>query len=216
MTLIAIVGRPNVGKSTLFNRIRRRRQALVDDLPGVTRDRNYAQVTWEGKSFTLIDTAGFVSEEFKELDEQTREQIRLALDEADLILFVADGKTGLHPADKVLVDLLRRTSKPVFYAVNKIDGPEHAPKMTDFYELGLDRIYPVSAAHGFGVGEMMSDLLSGVPALEQEHEEKPEVIRVTIVGRPNVGKSTLTNRILGAPRVIVDSAPGTTRDAIDS
>jgi len=216
MTLIAIVGRPNVGKSTLFNRIRRRRQALVDDLPGVTRDRNYAQVTWEGKSFTLIDTAGFVSEEFKELDEQTREQIRLALDEADLILFVADGKTGLHPADKVLVDLLRRTSKPVFYAVNKIDGPEHAPNMTDFYELGLDRIYPVSAAHGFGVGEMMSDLLSGVPALEQEHEEKPEVIRVTIVGRPNVGKSTLTNRILGAPRVIVDSVPGTTRDAVDS
>lgn len=217
MSLIAIVGRPNVGKSTLFNRIRRRRQALVDDLPGVTRDRNYAQVNWEGKAFTIVDTAGFVSQEFKELDEHTREQIRLALDEADTILFVADGKTGLHPEDKALVNILRRTSKPVHYAVNKIDGPEHTSNMVEFFELGLDLIHPISAAHGFGIAELMHDLLADIPLAEEEEAERGTgEIRVTIVGRPNVGKSTLTNRILGAPRVIVDSIPGTTRDAIDS
>lgn len=216
MTLIAIVGRPNVGKSTLFNRIRRRWQALVDDLPGLTRDRNYAQANWEGKTFTIVDTAGFVSQEFKELDEQTREQIHFAVEEADLILFVADGKTGLHPEDKALVDLLRRTSKPVYYAVNKIDGPEQAKNMTEFYELGLDRIHPISAAHGFGIGELMGELLENLPEGETEEPEQLNEVRVAVVGRPNVGKSTLTNRILGAPRVIVDSVPGTTRDAIDS
>jgi len=216
MTLIAIVGRPNVGKSTLFNRIRRKRQALVDDLPGVTRDRNYAQVNWEGKPFTIIDTAGFVSQEFKDLDEQTREQIHLAVNEADLILFVADGKTGLHPEDKALVDLLRRTSKPVYYAVNKIDGPEQSQNMAEFYELGLDRLHPISSAHGFGIGELMSELLGSLPEVETVQSDQSDEIRVTIVGRPNVGKSTLTNQILGAPRVIVDSVPGTTRDAIDS
>lgn len=216
MTLIAIVGRPNVGKSTLFNRIRRRRQALVDDVPGVTRDRNYAQVTWEGKPFTIIDTAGFVSHEFKDLDEQIREQIRLAVDEADLILFIADGKTGLHPEDKALVNLLRRTSKPVYYAVNKIDGPGQEQNISEFFELGLDKLHPISAAHGFGMGELMSDLLESIPTTEMTEVEQPNEIRVAIVGRPNVGKSTLTNRILGAPRVIVDAIPGTTRDAIDS
>ncbi|MCK8600681.1 ribosome biogenesis GTPase Der [Desulfoferrobacter suflitae] len=216
MTLIAIVGRPNVGKSTLFNRIRRRRQALVDDVPGVTRDRNYAQVTWEGKPFTIIDTAGFVSHEFKDLDEQTREQIRLAVDEADLILFIADGKTGLHPEDKALVNLLRRTSKPVYYAVNKIDGPGQEQNISEFFELGLDKLHPISAAHGFGMGELMSDLLESIRTTEMTEVEQPNEIRVAIVGRPNVGKSTLTNRILGAPRVIVDAIPGTTRDAIDS
>lgn len=216
MTLIAIVGRPNVGKSTLFNRIRRRWQALVDDLPGVTRDRNYAQANWEGKTFTIVDTAGFVSQEFKELDEQTREQIHFAVEEADLILFVADGKTGLHPEDKALVDLLRRTSKTVYYAVNKIDSPEQTKNMTEFYELGLDRIHPISAAHGFGIGELMGELLENLPEGEIEKPEQLNEVRVAIVGRPNVGKSTLTNRILGAPRVIVDSIPGTTRDAIDS
>ncbi len=216
MTLIAIVGRPNVGKSTLFNRIRRRWQALVDDLPGLTRDCNYAQANWEGKTFTIVDTAGFVSQEFKELDQQTREQIHFAVEEADLILFVADGKTGLHPEDKALVDLLRRTSKPVYYAVNKIDGPEQAKNMTEFYELGLDRIHPISAAHGFGIGELMGELLENLPEGEAEKPEQLNEVRVAIVGRPNVGKSTLTNQILGAPRVIVDSVPGTTRDAIDS
>jgi len=216
MTLIAIVGRPNVGKSTLFNRIRRKRQALVDDLPGVTRDRNYATVNWEGKSFTIVDTAGFVSQEYKDLDEQTREQVNLALDEADTILFIADGRAGLNPEDKAFVDILRRTSKPVYYAVNKIDGPEHAHHMADFYELGLERLYAISSAHGFGIGELMSDLVADIAEGEQDESEAGSEIRVTVVGRPNVGKSTLTNCILGTTRVIVDSVPGTTRDAIDS
>jgi GTPase len=216
MTLIAIVGRPNVGKSTLFNRISRKRQALVDDFPGVTRDRNYAQVNWEGKPFTIIDTAGFVSQEYKDLDEQTREQIHLAIDEADLILFLADGKSGLHPEDKSLVNVLRRTSKPVYYAVNKIDGHEQTSHLADFYELGLDRIYPISAAHGYGIEDLLSDLLAHLPREETEDAATVDEIRVSIVGRPNVGKSTLLNRILGAPRSIVDSVPGTTRDAIDS
>lgn len=216
MALIAIVGRPNVGKSTLFNRIRRRRQALVDDLPGVTRDRNYATVTWEDKSFTIVDTAGFVSAGYGNLDEQTREQIDLALSEADKILFVADGRTGLNPEDKVFVDILRRTAKPVYYAVNKIDAPEQSGRLADFYELGLDRLFPVSAAHGFGIDDLMSEMTADMAVDAQEESTAVSEIRITIVGRPNVGKSTLTNRILGTTRVIVDSVPGTTRDAIDS
>ena len=218
MALVAIVGRPNVGKSTLFNRIAGKRHALVDDFPGVTRDRNYAQVSWDEKTFTLVDTAGFVSAEGTSIEEMAREQVLLAMDEADIILFVADVKTGLHPEDTELVNLLRRTSKPVFYAVNKVDGPEQSKHVAEFYELGLDRIYPVSAAHGFAVGDLMSDLVDPIPYPPEESGEDSEVreIRVSILGRPNVGKSTLVNRILGEQRVIVSPVPGTTRDAVDS
>lgn len=218
MAIVAIVGRPNVGKSTLFNRISRKRQALVEDFPGVTRDRNYAQINWEDETFTLVDTGGFVSAEGSDIEEQTREQILLALDEADVILFVADARTGLHPEDAVLVDLLRRTSKPVFYAVNKIDGPEQTAHMAEFYELGLDQLRPISAAHGFGIGELMSDLTAVLPeaAVSEDEIATPGEIRVAIVGRPNVGKSTLVNQLLGAYRVIVSPVPGTTRDAVDS
>lgn len=219
MAIVAIVGRPNVGKSTLFNRISRKRQALVGDVPGVTRDRNYAQINWEGESFLLMDTAGFISVEGSTIEEQTRQQILLALDEADVILFIADAKTGLHPEDAVLVDLLRRTSKPVFYAANKIDGPEQAVHLAEFYELGLDRIMPISAAHGFGIGELMSELLAALPAEAASPEQEggsPAEIRIAIVGRPNVGKSTLVNQLLGSTRVIVSPIPGTTRDAVDS
>lgn len=217
MVLVAIVGRPNVGKSTLFNRIAGKRRALVDDFPGVTRDRNYAEVAWDEKNFTLVDTAGFVSAEGSSIEEMAREQVLLAMDEADIILFVADAKTGLHPEDSELVNLLRRTAKPVYYAVNKVDGPEQAKNIAEFYELGLDRIYPISAAHGFAIGELMSDLVETIPYPpgESELEEEGE-IRVSIVGRPNVGKSTLVNRILGESRVIVSPVPGTTRDAVDS
>ena len=218
MAIVAIVGRPNVGKSTLFNRISRKRQALVGDFPGVTRDRNYAQIHWEGDSFLLMDTGGFISAEGSTIEEQTRQQIFLALDEADVILFVADAKTGLHPEDAVLVNLLRRTPKPVFYAVNKIDSPEQTVHLAEFYELGLDRIQPISAAHGFGIGDLMSDLIGALPkeAVDSEQETATGEIRVSIVGRPNVGKSTLVNQLLGAARVIVSPIPGTTRDAVDS
>jgi GTPase len=218
MPLIAIVGRPNVGKSTLFNRIAGKRKALVDDFPGVTRDRNTAQIHWEGKTFGLMDTAGFVSSEGTTIEDQTRDQIRLAVAEADIILFVADAKTGLHPEDVSLVNELRKASKPVYYAVNKIDGPEQAKHVAEFYEMGLDRLYPVSAAHGFGIGDLLEDMVGAFPwdDAQEGEDEEPAEIRVAIVGRPNVGKSTLVNRILGAPRVIVSPIPGTTRDAIDT
>jgi len=218
MTVVAIVGRPNVGKSTLFNRISKDNSALVDDLPGVTRDRNYARVSWNDKPFVIIDTAGFVGQETSAFEELTREQILLALDEADILLFVADAKTGLHPGDAELADLLRRSSKPVFYAVNKIDGSEQRRHAAEFFELGLDRIYPISAAHGFGISDLMDDLCAAIPEalVQTPEEESGGAIRVSILGRPNVGKSTLVNHLLGAPRVIVSPVPGTTRDAVDS
>lgn len=218
MAVIAIVGRPNVGKSTLFNRIGRRNRALVGDLPGITRDRNYARIEWEGKAFTIVDTGGFVTLDSSGMEDLTREQILLALDEADVILFVADGRTGIHPEDSFLVDLLRRTSKPIFLAVNKIDGPEQKRNIADFYELGLDRLYPISASHGYGVGELLTDLAESLPERAPDPEEDDDTgeIRVAIVGRPNVGKSTLVNHLLGEQRVIVSPSPGTTRDAVDS
>jgi GTP-binding protein len=219
MKLVAIVGRPNVGKSTLFNRIAGRHHALVDDYPGVTRDRIYATVNWDEKSFSLMDTAGFVGGEGTDLEEQARDQIFLALDEADIVLFVADARAGLNPEDATFVDILRKTSKTVFYAANKIDVPEQAKNTAEFYELGLDLIYPISAAHGFGIGELLSDIAALIPqaaAHEQSEPEEPAEIRIAIVGRPNVGKSTLVNRILGMPRVVVSPVPGTTRDAVDS
>ncbi|MCE5336793.1 MAG: ribosome biogenesis GTPase Der [Desulfobacteraceae bacterium] len=218
MSIIAIVGRPNVGKSTLFNRISKSSRALVDDLPGVTRDRNYARGTWDERVFTLVDTGGFISKDDSFFDPHTREQIFHALEEADILLFVADGKTGLHPEDAVLFDILRRTSKPFFFAVNKIDGPEQQGNLSDFYSLGVETLYPVSASHGFGVGDLLSEIAELLPepvSPEGEEEEISET-RVSILGRPNVGKSTLVNRILGAPRVIVSPVPGTTRDAVDT
>lgn len=218
MAIIAIVGRPNVGKSTLFNRISRSTQALVDDLPGVTRDRNYARGVWDEKNFTLVDTGGFISTNDSVFDEHTREQIFHALQEADFLLFVADGKTGLHPEDPVLFDMLRRTSKPVFFAVNKIDGPEQTVRINEFYALGVEKLYPISSAHGFGVGDLLSEIAEMIPesADTETGDEEVSEIRVSILGRPNVGKSTLVNRILGAPRVIVSPVPGTTRDAVDT
>ncbi|MBP8645253.1 MAG: ribosome biogenesis GTPase Der [Syntrophobacteraceae bacterium] len=218
MTVVAIIGRPNVGKSTLFNRIAGRRHALVDDFPGVTRDRNYAPVTWQGKTFTLIDTAGFLNSTASNLEEQARDQIFLAIEEADVLLFLADGKSGLLPDDGSLANLLRRSSKPSFFAVNKIDSPDKARLPAEFYELGLEKIYPISAAHGFGVADLLSELTKTIPETSEFllSEPDPGEIRVAIVGRPNVGKSTLVNRLLGAPRVIVSPIPGTTRDAVDS
>jgi GTP-binding protein len=219
MAIIAIVGRPNVGKSTLFNRISKSSQALVDDLPGVTRDRNYARGVWDEKSFTLVDTGGFIIKGDSIFDQGTLEQIFHALEEADILLFVGDGKVGLHPEDSALLDILRRTSKPIFFSVNKIDGPEQQKYLADFYALGVQDIYPISSAHGFGVGDLLSDMVKLIDEPgERETDEETEVseIRISILGRPNVGKSTLVNRILGAPRVIVSPVPGTTRDAVDT
>ena len=219
MAIIAIVGRPNVGKSTLFNRISKSSQALVDDLPGVTRDRNYCRGVWDEKAFTIVNTGGFITKSDSLFDQGTREQIFNAIEEADMLLFVGDGKTGLHPEDPALFEIIRRTSKPLFFSVNKIDGPEQQKLLADFYALGVQEIYPISAAHGFGVGELLSEMVKLIPEpIGPQACEESEVseIRVSILGRPNVGKSTLVNRILGAPRVIVSPIPGTTRDAVDT
>lgn len=216
MAIIAIIGRPNVGKSTLFNRIGKSSQALVDDLPGVTRDRNYARGTWDEKSFTIVDTGGFVSGEASIFDKGAREQIFNAMEEADILLFLADGRAGLQPEDSSLFDILRRTSKPLFFAVNKIDGPEQQGRLADFYALGVDDIYPVSAAHGFGVGDLLSDMVKLVALPPEPADDETPETRISILGRPNVGKSTLVNQILGEPRVLVTPLAGTTRDAVDT
>jgi GTP-binding protein len=213
--IVAIVGRPNVGKSTLFNRIAGGKKAIVWDEPGVTRDRNYADVEFEGNAFTLIDTGGFEPVSKDRVFAKMREQCQLAMDEADVILFVMDGKEGLTPSDKEIVDILRRLNKPVFYIVNKIDGPKHEEKTIEFYGLGVEFLYSISAEHGYGVNGLMEEVIQSLPSLSEKRWKK-DVTKVAIVGRPNVGKSSLLNRLLGYKRVLVDEAPGTTRDAIDT
>lgn len=213
--IIAIIGRPNVGKSALFNRIVGRRKAIVQDEPGVTRDRNYADVQWEKRTFTLIDTGGFEPVSKDRMFIQMREQCQLAIDEADAVLFVMDGKEGLTPSDKEITDILRRLNKPVFYIVNKIDLPQHEGKAFEFYSLGVERIYSISAEHGYGLDGLMDEVMKALPRLTEERWSQ-DVVKVAVVGRPNVGKSSLINRLLGYKRVIVDEAPGTTRDAIDT
>jgi len=212
--LIAIVGRPNVGKSTLFNRLTRSRAALVDDRPGITRDRLYASVEWENKSFTLVDTGGFDDSEDEPLLQGVRNQVAKAIEEADRIVFMVDGRDGLMPGDEKIADVLRRSRKEVFLAVNKVDGPEHQHLTADFYRLGFDRVYPVSAAHGFGLAAFVAALTEGLE--ESTKEETPaDLTKVAIIGRPNVGKSSLINRIVGSQRLLVSELPGTTRDSVD-
>ena len=214
--IFAIVGRPNVGKSTFFNRVAGKRQAIVEDLPGVTRDRIYAECSWEDCPFILIDTGGFDPESEALLQKQVTRQVEEAIREADLILFLMDGREGLLPADRDLAEILRKAAKPVFYIINKIDGEKQESQTLDFYPLGVGPLYPVSAEHGRGVGDLMDEVLKGFPPALQKEEEREEAIRVALVGRPNVGKSSLLNKLLGRPRAIVDSKPGTTRDALDT
>ena len=213
--VIAIVGRPNVGKSTLFNRIAGGKKAIVWDEPGVTRDRNYADVEWEESGFTLIDTGGFEPVSKDRLFIQMREQCQLAMEEADVILFSMDGKEGLTPSDKEIANILRELNKPVFYVVNKIDGPKHEERALEFYGLGVETIYSISAEHGYGVKGLMDEVIKALPG-STETEWGRDVTKIAVVGRPNVGKSSLINRLLGYKRVLVDEAPGTTRDAIDT
>jgi len=213
--LIAIVGRPNVGKSTLFNRIVGRRKAMVDDTPGVTRDRNYANVDRFDVPFILIDTGGFEPETNDRLLQQMREQSQLAMDEADLILFVMDGRDGLTPADVEVVEMLRRVDKPVFFLVNKIDGDKQETAIGDFYTLGVDNLIAVSAEHNRGIGDLMDEVIKALPPGSQADADE-ELTKIAVVGRPNVGKSTLVNRLLGVERVVANPTPGTTRDSIDT
>jgi len=213
--IVAIVGRPNVGKSTLFNRLSRTRDALVDDQPGITRDRLYALVRWGEHNLTLIDTGGLEVARDEPLSEQVKEQAVRAIEEADKIIFMVDGREGIMPNDEDIAHLLRRSQKDVLLAVNKIDGPEHDHLVSDFYRLGMKTAYPLSAAHGYGLKALMEGVVEGLPEAEPEGRTGDR-IRVAILGKPNVGKSSLVNRILGSDRLLVSELPGTTRDAVDT
>jgi len=213
--IVALVGAPNVGKSTLFNRLIKRKKAVVDDQPGVTRDRNYQELSWEGKTLTLVDTGGFEWDHHSPLGEGMREQIEVALDEADLIVFVGDGKIGLTPTDQMVMERLRRTTKPIIYTVNKIDHAGREDILGEFYRLGIESLLPVSALHGLGMGELEEEIARHIPRTE-EVAPSEEVLSLTVIGRPNVGKSSLVNALLGEDRVMVSPVPGTTRDAIDT
>ena len=216
--VVAIVGRPNVGKSTLFNRIIGRNFAVVDNMPGVTRDRNYADAEWSGKRFLLVDTGGFEPETEDAMYSKMREQTTLAIEEADFIIFLMDGKEGLLPADTEVCQRLRASGKPVIYAVNKVDGERHEGLLPDFYRLGIDALYPISAQHGQGFSDLMDALGNLMPEAPPESEENEivEIPRIAIIGRPNVGKSSFVNALMGEDRMIVSAVAGTTRDSVDS
>ena len=214
--VIAIVGRPNVGKSTLFNRIAGRQKAIVIDEPGATRDRNYMDCVWHDKVFTLIDTGGFEPVTEERILIQMREQTNLAIEEADVIIFLMDGKDGLTPSDIEIARQLRGKGKNVFYTANKVDGERHEELLTEFYRLGIDAFYPISAQHGLGVDELLAVLTEDFPKVVESNEEGDKPIAVAIVGKPNVGKSSLINLICGKERSIANPTPGTTRDAVDT
>ncbi len=212
--IVSIVGRPNVGKSTLFNRILGYHKAITEDVPGVTRDRNYGEFEYAGKGFILVDTGGFEPEKKEEIISLVKEHIYAAVEESSIIIFLMDGKEGLLPQDQEIASILRRYEKPVFYVVNKLESPKREAAISEFYELGVDKLYALSAAHGTGVGDLLEDLASRVEA--EPEEEAEEGLRIALVGRPNTGKSSIANRLLGAERMIVSDQPGTTRDAVDS
>ena len=210
---VALIGSPNVGKSTIFNRIVGKRTSIVDDQPGVTRDRIYANCEWLGVHFSLIDTGGIEIED-RPFQMQIRAQAEIAIREADVIVFVADGKIGLNSDDKYIARLLYKTNKPIILAVNKIDNSDKIADVSEFYALGLGDPIPTSGAHGIGIGDILDKIVKLLP--EEKKVEDDDVLKFSIIGRPNVGKSSLTNAILGDNRVIVSNIEGTTRDAINT
>jgi GTP-binding protein len=213
--IIAIVGRPNVGKSTLFNRLSRSRDALVDNTPGVTRDRLYADIMHDGIPFTLVDTGGFEDLGQDPLLGMVRDQVLRAVEESDALLFLVDGRQGVMPGDEEMAHILRRSAKKVYLVVNKIDGPEQEHLATEFYRLGIEPLLSLSAAHGYGVRTLLETITANVPDQppDPQHENQ---IRISVLGRPNAGKSSLINRILGQERLVVSDLPGTTRDPVDT
>lgn len=214
--LIALVGRPNVGKSLLFNKLTGKRLSIVEDTPGVTRDRLYADTDWSGRTFTLVDTGGIEPKTNDDMLRFMREQVNIAIDTADVVVLVTDVRTGVTAADMEIANMLLRSNKPIVLAVNKMDSVGATdPAIYEFYSLGLGEPIAVSAMHGHGTGDLLDACLAHFPP-EEEEEEDEEVIKVAIIGRPNVGKSSLTNTILGEQRVIVSDVAGTTRDAVDS
>ena len=214
MPVVSLVGRPNVGKSRIFNRIIRRREAIVEDTAGVTRDRNYGFASWDQRRFAVIDTGGFEPDTEDVLLSQMRAQAQLAMDESDLIIFVVDGRVGLIPSDETIAQMLRLTERPVLVAVNKLDHWEMAEEINDFHALGFDELYPISAEHGTGFGDFMERVVSFFEPMEEEEEDQRT--HIAVVGKPNVGKSTLINRLLGDERLLTSNIPGTTRDSIDT
>ncbi|MBR7024637.1 MAG: ribosome biogenesis GTPase Der [Selenomonadaceae bacterium] len=213
--IVAIVGRPNVGKSTLFNQIGKKRLSIVDDMAGVTRDRIYMDATWLDKEFTLIDTGGIEIKSSDKILTEIRAQAKIAVEEADAIIFVVDGRAGLTSADEDIGKLLRGTDKPVIVAVNKIDNLQLESETYEFYNLGLGEPIGISASNALNLGDLLDAVIKTFPQAEQEVRDEDE-IRIAVIGRPNVGKSSLVNKLLGEERVIVSDIPGTTRDAIDT
>lgn len=210
---VAIVGRPNVGKSTIFNRLLEQRKAIVEDTPGVTRDRQYGIADWNGKNFYVIDTGGFVPESEDVFEKEIRKQVRIAMDEASVILFVVDAATGMTDLDDAMADMLRRSTKPVFLVVNKVDNNERMLEASEFYSLGFEKLYFLSAISGSGTGDLLDDVTELMKD-EKEIEEEAGVPKFAIIGQPNVGKSSLLNALVGEERTIVSDIAGTTRDTI--
>lgn len=216
INMVALIGRPNVGKSTLFNRLMRRRDALVDPTPGVTRDRHYGRTEWEGQPFFLVDTGG-IDHEDDLITNHIRHQAMLAIEEADILFFLLDGRAGLTPGDLEIVDLLRRSEKKVFYIVNKIDSPAIEQELlSSFWELGVDTLWPLSGDHGHGLNSLMEAVQPLLTTDEGADEESDDLMRVAFLGRPNVGKSSLINTIIGQERMVVSEIAGTTRDSVDT
>lgn len=214
--IVAIVGRPNVGKSTLFNRLIKRREAIVDSVSGVTRDRNYGKSEWNGKEFSVIDTGGYIKGSDDVFEEEIRKQVELAIDEADVIIFVVDVEEGITPMDEAVAKLLRKVTKPVLLAVNKVDNAMREKDAVEFYNLGLGEYFSFASISGSGTGDLLDTLIDSFPVKPLPSQEEIELPRFAVVGRPNAGKSSFINALIGQDRYIVTDIAGTTRDAIDT
>src|SRR4051812_16835836 len=210
---VAIAGRPNVGKSTLFNRLLEQRKAIVEDTPGVTRDRQYGISEWNGKNFYVIDTGGFVPDSEDIFEREIRKQVEIAVEEASVVLFTVDVETGITSLDEAMADVLRRSTKPVFLVVNKVDNNERLLEAAEFYSLGFDKIFFLSSISGSGTGELLDDVTALITE-EQEIDEEKGLPKFAIIGQPNVGKSSMLNALIGEERTIVSEIAGTTRDTI--